>query len=102
MQLMSWLPLALSVAALAIWPLVFGGIIVHWRSGRTMPTGVVAALMIAVTGGILSRLIGAAMYAEPTLVLSDDTVLASAIHRGLLVMTGLWALALLVRSRRRW
>lgn len=95
-------PLLLSLAGLALWTLVFGGVIVHWRARRTMPTGVIAAFMLAVAGALLSRLVGASMYVQPELVLTDDVAFASHVQRALLVLTGLWALALLVRSRRRW
>lgn len=95
-------PLLLSLAGLVVWTLVFGGVIVHWRAGRTMPTGAIAALLIAVVAAVWARLVGATMYGSPTLVLTDDAAFASHVERALLVMTGLWALVLLVRSRRRW
>lgn len=98
----TYVPLALSLVALVVWPLAFGGIIVHWRSRRTLPTGVIAAFMVAISGSVLRGLIGSTVYAQPELILSSEAALAAHVERAMLVLTGLWALVLLVRSRRRW
>ena len=97
---MSDLPMAMSLAALAVWALALGGIVIHRRSGRPVPAGVIAAIVLALAGTLVRGVMGATLYAQPTLVLTSDMALASHVQRALLVLTGLWALALLVRARR--
>lgn len=99
---MNALALPLSLAALVLWALVFGGVVVHWRAGRTAPTGVIAAFMLAVTGAVLARLVGATVFEHSPPHLTDEAVLAAHFGRAVLVISGAWALVALVRSRRRW
>lgn len=58
------LPLVVSLVSL-VWFLAFGGMVVHWRAGKTVPTGALAALMLAVAGAVWSRIVGATMYSQP-------------------------------------
>jgi hypothetical protein len=95
-----YIPLALSLASVAIWVLAFAGIADFWRSHRTAPAGVRAALLLVVGGAVVARLMSAPRTYAPDL--GWLATLGGHIERGLLVTAGLWALVLLARSRHRW
>ena len=95
------IPFSMSVVALFIWILVFGGVVDLWRSRRPVPSGVVAAFMLVIAGCVITRMIGTLAYTAPP---ADTNLVAVASHvqRALLVLTGSYALWTLVRSRRIW
>jgi hypothetical protein len=93
-----YLPLGLALAAIPVWLLVFGGVVDHWRRKHTVPSGAVAAFMVVVVASLFGRLILSPFYFDPTW----NIQLWGHVERALLVWTGLWALAVLIRSRLRW
>lgn len=94
----AWLPFAWSVAGVAVWVLAIGGFVDHWRTRHPMPPAAMAAALTVALGSALTLAVSSLRFPNPALELDW----AGHFQRGMLLATGIVALVLLVRSRRRW
>lgn len=93
-----WAHFAWSLAGLAVWLLALGGFIDHWRTRHPMPPAAMAACLTVSLGSALTLTVSSLRFVDPSL----DLGWAGHFQRGMLLATGIVALAHLIRSRRRW
>lgn len=95
---LDWLPLALSLLSVPIWIGVLGGVVSYWHRNKVIPTAVLACILLAAMGSVMARLVWAPIYIDP----GWDLTIVGHVQRALLVLTGLYALVVLLRSRGEW
>lgn len=93
----AWLPLVLSVVALAAWLLAGAGW--HRLARHPLPLPALAAAIVAAVSAAVAYLVASGIYLDEDWTQVSRPV--ANVARGVLAATGLVALAELVRSARR-